>query len=135
MSANMMANGDIRPARFVKISADHKVQECDANDRIFGVAQDGGNKAPIPETTTILAGEDGQNMAIWQEGEECLLEVGAAVTQNDRLKADADGKGVAIATTGTTIQHFGAVALQDGAADATLIRVRVQIGSERPALT
>ena len=135
MSANMMAAGDIRPARFVKMSADHKVLECDANDRIFGIAQDGGNKAPIPETTTILAAEADQNVAIWQPVEECLLEVGAAVTQNDRLKSDADGKGVAIASSGTTLQHYGAIALQDGAADGTLIRVRVEISSLYPALS
>jgi hypothetical protein len=50
------------------------------------------------------------------------------------LKSDADGKGVPIATTGTTIQQYGAMALESGKSGEK-IRVFIMLGSERPAIT
>ena len=132
---SLMAQGDVRPSRFVKIDPDNDrgALESDANERVIGISMEGSREAPIPSVTTALAAQDGEQMHFYGQGEICLLELGGTVSSNDRLKSDADGKGVVIATTGTTIQHFGAVALRDGVS-GDKIEVQVLIGSERPAL-
>lgn len=133
----LMAKGTIRPCRFVKLDASnpHGALECDANDIPIGISYDGTNKPPIEGlVTTAYAAEAGQSLPLYGDGDICLLEAGDNVVTGNRLKSDNDGKGVPIATTGTTIQHFGAVALENGAS-GTLVRVQVKIGSERPALT
>lgn len=133
----LMAKGIIRPCRFVKLDPTnpHGALECDANDIPIGISYDGTNKPPLEGlVTTAYAAEDGQAISIYGEGDICLLECGGDVVTGNRLKSDADGKGVPIATTGTTIQQFGARALENGAA-GTLVRVQILIGSERPALT
>lgn len=132
---NYLASGTIRPARFITVSEDFNAAESNANDRIAGVSMDASNKAPIPEVTTNNAAEVGEHFRSFGIGDLCLLEVGAAVAFDDRLKADADGKGVPIATTGTTIQHIGARAVQAAAASGEKIQVEVLIYSERPALS
>jgi len=135
---HLMANGDIRPSRFVKIDATaaHKGLEADANEAVIGVAMPGSNYPPLSDLSiTVLAAKQGQYFQMYGDGDVCLLEAGAAVTTGNRLKSDADGRGVAIATTGTTLQHFGAVALEDAAAAGELIRVAITaLRSERPAL-
>ncbi|GAB6165613.1 hypothetical protein JCM19992_16130 [Thermostilla marina] len=130
----LVAAGDIRPCRFVKIAAQHKAAECDANELPIGVSQQGTDKPEIENlSSATLAAAAGESLQIYSVGDVCLLEAGATINAGDRLKSDADGKGVPIATTGTALQNYGAVALQDGAA-GELVRVFVLIGSERPAL-
>ena len=132
---NFLAGGTIRPSRFVKISDDYTVQEAGANDRIIGICGVDSNQAPLDDlVTTNNHATTGQQVKLFGEGDVCLLRLGGTVSQNDRLKSDGTGSGVIIATTGTTIQHWGAVALQDGVSGED-IEVLVQIGSERPALT
>lgn len=133
-----VAGGTIRVSRFVKVStaADHTVLEADANEVPFGISQAGGRTAPIPDVTAdpAEAAQSGEHLDVHQEGEEVLLRAGTGGwTRGDRLKSDADGQGIPIATTGTTIQHIGAVAMESASA-GELGRVRVQISSERPAL-
>ena len=139
MATAYVAAGTIRRARFVKLnpSANNQVLEADANEIVFGISQVGGRDAPIPENTTDPpnAAVIGDHLNVHQLGVECLLEAGSGGWAADaRLKSDADGKGVAIATTGTTIQHVGARALEAASA-GELGRVVVMITSERPALT
>lgn len=138
-SRAFLAGGTIRVCRFVKLdtTANHTLLEADANERVHGISQDGSRVAPTPSVTADPpeAAQDGEQLQIHEEGEQCLLLIGTGgCTANDRLKSDADGKGVAIATTGTTIQHYGAVALETASA-GEYAKVRVQIGSERPALS
>jgi len=128
-----IAAGDVYPARFVKKTAnDWEFAQAGANEPIFGISQIGTNKAPIPDVTSDKAAEAGQSCRIHKEGERCLLQLGGTVAAGDRLKADTDGKGVAIATSGTTPQRYGAIALQGGSANE-FIEVEVQIGVESPA--
>lgn len=134
---NLMANGDIRPSRFVKLdsSADCKGLEADANEIVIGISKESGREPPLPSVSTVLAAAAGDPLPYYGDGETCLLELGSGgCSAGDRLKSDADGCGVVIATTGTTIQHIGARAMQAGAA-GTKVRVQVLISSERPALT
>lgn len=129
------AGGDINTARFVNLSTsdDHTVLEADANEPVFGISSEAAQDAPIPSAST-LAAASGDYLRVYTEGEICLLKIGSGgCTAGDRLKSDGDGKGVIIATTGTTIQHFGAIALET-AIENDLARVQIHVGSERPAL-
>ncbi len=126
------ASGDVFPARFVKQSGDFTFAQAVANDPLFGISQVGTNTAPIPGVTSDKAAVAGQHMRIHKPSERTLLQLGGTVVGGDRLKADADGKGVAIATSGTTPQRYGAIALHGGALNE-LIEVEVLIGVESPA--
>lgn len=133
---HLIAGGDIRPFRFVKMDGTdaHEGKEADANERVVGICGGGTNYPPLSDiVVTPLHASEGQHVRLYGNGEQTLLELGDTVTPFQRLKSDADGKGVPIATTGTTIQHFGAIALEGGSAGER-IEVQVQIGSERPAL-
>lgn len=134
-SPNVMAYGNIRPSRFCKPDTDHDhgALEADANERVFGISMEGSREAPIPSVSTIYAAQSGDSFKMYGDGEECLLELGGTVGYGDLLKSDADGKGVAIATSGTTLQHYGARALTDGAS-GELIRVQIILGEVYPAL-
>jgi hypothetical protein len=131
----MVAGGDIRPARFVKIStaADYTLLEADANERIFGIAENASQDAPIPSADADAA-DAGDSFNFYMSGEECLLELGSGgVTRGGMLISDADGKGVAAATTGTTVQWIGAEAIESGSAGEK-VRVIVRNFPYRPAL-
>ena|ERR1700752_5024045 len=125
-----LAGGDIYPCRFVKQSAaaDHNFLQAGANEPVIGISQVGTNTAPIPNVTSDKAATAGQQLRIHSEPEECLLELGGTVVAGDRLKADADGKGVAIASSGTTPQNCGAVA-QQGGDSGNKIMVTIQVQS------
>jgi len=135
-SPNYVAAGNISPFRFVKTytSADNAVVQADANARIVGVAQEAGRSAPIPDVSTNYAAVSGDPIHVYGLGEQPLLELGGTVAAGDLLKADSSGKGVVIATTGTTIQNVGARALSAGASGEK-IRVQVINDSIRPALS
>lgn len=135
---HFMANGDIRPSRFVQqdSSADHKATEGGDNVPVIGVAMESSNYPPLSDLAiTVLAAQAGQYFKMYGDGEQCLLEAGAAITHGDKLKSDSVGRGVPILTTGTVLQHFGATALQTAAAAGELIPVQVHsLKSERPAI-
>lgn len=130
-----LSGGDIYPCRFVKRSAaaDFNFLQAGANDAIRGISQNGTNTAPIPDVTSDKAATSGQQLRVHTEPETgVLLELGGTVVAGDRLKADTDGKGVSIATSGTTPQRYGAIANQGGDA-GDKISVDVVIGVESPA--
>ncbi len=132
-SGNYLAAGTIRTCRFVTNDSDFGLTEADANEKVYGISQEGTNKAPIPDVTTDYAAESGEQFRCYQDGEICLLQLGDTVTVQQDLKADSDGKGVPALLTGTTVQQIGAVALQGGAADEKIL-VRVRIDSKLPAV-
>jgi hypothetical protein len=66
-------------------------------------------------------------------GSMCYVEAGATVTAGQYLKSDSQGRAVPVATSGTTVQNYGAIALQGGSSGEK-IRVLVIIGKVRPAL-
>ena len=129
------AGGDINTARFVNLSTsdDNTVLEADANETVFGISSESAQDAPIPSASTLAAAA-GDYLRVYQPGEVCLLKIGSGgVTAGDKIKSDADGQGVAAATTGTTEQHYGAIALET-AAEGALARVKVEVGRFYPAL-
>lgn len=130
-----IAGGTIRPARFVKVStaADNTVLEADANEEVVGIATEATQDAPIPGASANAA-ETGDPLKVYSIGSECLLYIGSGgVTAGANIKSDADGKGVLAATTGTTVQNIGAVALE-AASENELARVLVVRYKDRPAL-
>lgn len=132
----LKANGTIRRARFVKIdtTGDNECLEADANDAIIGISADSAQDAPIPSASENAA-EAGDMLHINTIGTVGLLEAGSGGwTPGAEIKSDADGKGVLVATTGTTIQEIGAIGIET-VADGELGRVIVHRGSRRPALT
>jgi hypothetical protein len=131
-----VAGGTIRPCRFIKAdsSASHTVLEADANERTVGIAGSETNQPPLSDlVSSSNHATTGQSVHAYGPGEECYLELGDTVVNGGLLKSDADGKGVPIASTGTTIQQVGARALEDGVS-GNKIRVEVIEYSERPAL-
>lgn len=121
-----MAEGDIRPSRFVKLgSADGKVLEADAGERIIGISQAGTNKSPYTDSSG-LAAVAGDPIMVYGDGEECLLEFGGTIAHAARIKSDADGKGV---TAATDKDQYGAIAKAAGVS-GELIMVQVQVGGE-----
>lgn len=137
----MRAGGTIRVARFVKssTSANNTVLEADANEPVVGISQIGGREAPIPAATTdpVVAAIAGENVHVHVLGgdHDVVLRIGSGgVTAGARIKSDADGNGVLVATTGTTIQHVGALALET-ASEGELCKVLPWRYEFRPALT
>ena len=135
----LVAGGDIYPSRFVTLSTseDNTGIQSTANSEIIGVSQVGTNYPPLDNLSLDgYAATDGQPFRLIGDGEQCLVEAGGVITNGQKLMSDGDGKAVAIATTGTTIQNSGAIALQSASASGVMILVQVNaLQKTRPALT
>lgn len=130
------AGGTINPSTFVKVStaADFKVLAAGANDPVIGIASAAAHDAPLSGAATSAA-VSGQSVEVHPIGSVALLLVGTGGwTRGDELKADTDGSGITRATTGTTIQNVGAIALESASA-GEYARVLIVRTSIRPALT
>jgi len=130
------AGGTVRPCRFVKVStaADNTVLEADANEAIIGVSSQATQDAPLSGNDGNAA-TTGDQLHIHPIGTRCLLRIGSGgCTRGGELKSDGDGNGVAVATSGTTVQQIGAISLQS-AIEGDLALVMVFRSSVRPALT
>lgn len=134
----LIAGGNINTHRFIKrdTSADHQGLQADANAIVAGICDGSTRLAPLENyVTTNYHAVSGDQIRLHPEGStDVLLEMAATCTAGERLKSDANGKGTPIATTGTTIQHIGAIAEEACTVAGQLIKVRVFIASERPAL-
>jgi hypothetical protein len=131
------AGGNIIPSRFVTLTNNATVTQAGDNQEIVGVAFEGTQKAPLQDyVSTLYAAETGQSVAVYSVGEVCLVEAGGSISAGNLLKSDSQGRAVPIATSGTTIQNYGAVALDGATAAGQKIRVLViPFGKVRPALT
>lgn len=134
----LVAGGTIRTSRFVKLSpsADNQGLEADANEEAIGVSYEGSNYPPLSDlVSTDNAATEGQEFRLYGPGDICTLIVGDVVTRGQKLKSDADARGVPIATTGATLQHYGGFALESASAANEKIRFLVHPGSVYPALS
>ena len=137
----MKAGGTIRRSRFVKPSTteNNTCLEADANEAVIGISQIGGREAPLPSVTADppQAAQDGDHVHIHTNNTECedvVLEIGSGgITAGAWIKSDADGKGVAAATSGTTLQWVGARALE-AASDGELCKVEIIVFPFYPAI-
>jgi hypothetical protein len=126
MPASYFANGDIYPARFVKLDpADGKVVQCLAGDLPIGISQEGTRRSPYVDPSGKAAAA-GEQLAVYTLGERAILQVNATVTPQMRLKADANGMGIAVASP--SVDAYGGIALFNGAA-GKLIEVLVDPGN------
>lgn len=129
------ASANITPSRFVTLSGAKTVAQAGDNGEIIGVAQEGSNKAPLQDmVSTVYAAETGQSLEVYSTGEVCLVEAGGTINAGNLLKSDSQGRAVAIATSGTTIQNYGAIALEGGATGEKILCLVVPLGKVRPAL-
>jgi hypothetical protein len=99
---NAIASGDINEYRFVKVGTDNTIKsvaQATAGAAIFGVAQ--------------YRQDDGKPIAPSIVGVGDLI-IGGTVSAGNRLKSDANGKGVATDGAG---QEYGAIALIDGVSE------------------
>ena len=128
---HLMAGGNIYPSRFVMIdsSNDFKGLQATLNAKTIGITDVGTNYAPLSDqSVSAYAAKDGQNMRIFGDGDVCLVKAGDTIVAGNELKSDSTGRAIPIATSGTTNQRIGAVAIQGGAVDEfILVQVRSAI--------
>ena len=126
----MTAGGTIRPNRFVKAStaADNTALEADANEAVIGVATNANNDAFTSDNHAIA----GQSVTV--RFGVAFVEAGGAITRGGRVKSDADGKAVAVATSGTTNQESAGTALESASGDGAIIKVFINPQVIRPAV-
>lgn len=133
----IIATGNVAPFRLITPSttAEHAGAQAGANEPIIGASGQGTKFAPIPEVTTQWHAQAGDPIDLRGPGEEALVEAGAAIDPGTLFKADTNGKAVPVATTGTTNQQYGGRTEQGAADEGELIRVIIEPGIFRPALT
>ncbi|MBC7076740.1 MAG: DUF2190 family protein [Synergistales bacterium] len=134
---NFKAATNISPSRFVTLSAENTVSQAGDNAEIIGVAYEGTSRAPLQDLiTTNYAAQAGESVAVYSVGELCLVEAGGSISAGNLLKSDSQGRAVPIATTGTVIQNYGAVALQSAtAAGQKILCLVLPLQKVRPALS
>lgn len=122
----MQANGNIYPFRFVKLdtSVNNAVIQAGAGDLTVGISQEGFDQAPVPLNTSGYAAVAPENVRVHTLDNECLLELGANVTTERRLKSDVNGKGTPVVGGSQSMENWGAIALEAG---STGERIRVQV--------
>jgi hypothetical protein len=100
-----------------------EILQAGAGDLVVGISGSATRRAEYIDSSGkhAIAGEPAK---FHDDTEECWLEAGGTITVGDRLKSDANGKGV---TTTTDKDKYGAIALQSGAS-GDYIRVKVRIG-------
>lgn len=124
----LIAGGTLAPMTFAKVStaADDTCLQAGANDVIIGITQVGTDNPPGLTGATSNAATVGESIQLYGLGDICSLTAGSGGwTAGDRLKSDASGNGVTIATSGVS-QNCGAVALETVAAGG-IGRVQIQI--------
>lgn len=126
-SFSAIAGGTIRPSRFVKLSTtqDSRVLEADAGEKVFGISQEGTRYVPWSALDDGNAAIVDEHLRVYGPGARCYLQAGGTVTAGDRLKSDADGKGV---TASADTEEYGAIAIDSGV-DGELIKVLVELGT------
>lgn len=125
MSMSFLASGNVYPSRFVKqdTSSEGYVSQAGAGEKPFGVSQPGTRQPPIEGLDDGYAAiQNVGTLEVFVNGDECWVEIGAAVTNGDYLKPSTNG--VAI-TASSADDVYGAIALQAGTTSGQLIRCRV----------
>lgn len=131
-SPHLIAGGDIRPSRFVKMGAtatthDNVGFEADAGEAVIGISMEGTNYPPLADVAPDphLAAKVGQTFKLYGQGDICLLYAGTAanIVPGSRVKSDADGGGVLALVD----EASGAICLESPVDDGALFRVQVEL--------
>lgn len=106
----VVAGGNIRPSRIVKIStaADNTVLEgTSATTRNIGVAQQGTRNPPGLASDDGFAAIAGENIGVYGPGSGMVpVQLGGTVAAGDALTADSNGLAIATTTEGDQIIGF-----------------------------
>lgn len=131
----LVAGGNVYPCRFIQMNDAYEGVQGGDNTVCIGVSGEGTLEPPIPQQATAYHATDGDPLTQMSGlGDVCLLTAGTGgFSAGDRLKSDANGAGVPIASTGTTNQNVSAIAIDD-AAEGEQGRVQVRFETVRPAL-
>jgi hypothetical protein len=129
-----IAGGDIKPARFVRITGEFTISQCSASTQsIIGVSQEGTFSPPnlatlLGGTESGLAASSGQTLKVFGLGDVCMIFAGTGgVTAGTKVKSDADGKAINIGTV-AGIYNVGGTALNTVAAgEKVLIQVNPHV--------
>jgi hypothetical protein len=124
------ASGNIKPARFVKISGEFTVDQCTDGTSgegtpVIGVSQEGSFAPPgiaetMGSTPTYWAAPSGKTLKVFGLGDVCVVVAGASILAGNFVKSDSDGRAVP-ASSG---DYSGGVALQSVASgEKCLIQV------------
>lgn len=98
--SNFFARGTIGTALFVveDTATNFGVLQSGANGLVIGVSQDGAHDTPGLTGAGLQAASAGQGLQVFQDGDECLITVGAvALTAGVQVQSDANGKAVLLA--------------------------------------
>lgn len=110
-SAGGIAEGTIRPGRFVKVgTVEGGVLECDANQKVLGVSFRETRRSDYVDTSGDAA-HTGEPISYYTAGARCWIVAGGTIAVDDYLEADTDG--LAVATT-TNLHFIGGRALSAG---------------------
>lgn len=113
-SASLIAGGNINSCRFLKMdSSNHQViQAAAATDVPLVISQEAQRAAPVTGASDYAAAS-GESVPVYHNGDVCRLQIGSGgCSPGTLLVSDADGKGVAAASSGTALQVVGAIALE-----------------------
>ena len=137
-SPKLRSGGNITTASFVKVStaAPNTCLQAGANEQVIGISQQ-GTKYPqgLLGVSNTYAAEAADEIDLNGLGDITRLRAGSGgFTKGLNIKSDANGDGVLVATSGTTIQYVGAIALED-AAEGELGQVQIIFMAIRPALS
>lgn len=125
VSTGFVANGNIGYSLFVKQdSSVGKVVIAGAGEATVGISGQSQRNAPWYPLQDGYAAVAGENVRVYTENEVCYLRLGGTVTNGQRIKSDASGKGVAATADKDA---YGAKALQSGV-DGDVIEVVVETG-------
>lgn len=97
--------------------AKRRIQQGTANGRVIGIGPE-YSAAALESVPYRVSGYS-------------KLTMGGTVTAGDRLKSDANGKGVGLAVGGTVPQNIGALAVEDGVS-GDVKDVQIEIYTEQP---
>lgn len=122
--SGFVASATIEPSRFVSVSGAGTVATTGANGEPIGISHQGSCTAPIEPSNITAHATAGLPCGIYGDGEECLLEAGAAFAVGAFLKSDASGRGVTAATT----ERYYALAKRAAAAAGEKIPVVIMRG-------
>jgi hypothetical protein len=126
-SGGGIAEGTIRPARFVKVGTDEgALLEADAGEVAIGISFNETRRSTYVDSTAApgIAANSGEPLSYYAVGARCRLEIAATTTAGALLKSDADGKGTPVTSNNDV---YNARALADGSA-GELIPVEVVVG-------
>lgn len=120
-SFGKIAGGNIAPCRFVVLGTGNTVTQAGANAAVWGISDKYTRNAPLDGLDSAYAAIDGDMVNVIGPGDdEALLELGGTVSVGQRIKSDADGKGVAATAN---LDCVGAICLQAGVS-GDLVKVK-----------